>query len=270
MIPKNIIPANKRELKNYIGIGTTIKNTLTLTHRALLKMIHNPEVFFDMTLMPITFTLLFAFIFGGAISGNITNYLPTLIPGVLIMTFVTSCGSAGAQVREDADKGIMNRFKSMPIARIAPLASILIADFVKYAVAGIIVFVIGFLLGYQPDAGIIAVGVTILFLMFITWCLSWVFAWVGMIVKSASTVTSVSTMMMMPLSFLSNALVPVETMPWWLQWFVNINPLSHVITAIRLMLTNGTVGLDFLVSLGCCFLILIIFIPLTLHAYKKK
>jgi len=270
MIPKNIIPANKRELKNYIGIGTTIKNTLTLTHRALLKMIHNPEVFFDMTLMPITFTLLFAFIFGGAISGNITNYLPTLIPGILIMTFVTSCGSAGAQVREDADKGIMNRFKSMPIARIAPLASILIADFVKYAVAGIIVFVIGFLLGYQPDAGIIAVGVTILFLMFITWCLSWVFAWVGMIVKSASTVTSVSTMMMMPLSFLSNAFVPVETMPWWLQWFVNINPLSHVITAIRLMLTNGTVGLDFLVSLGCCFLILFIFIPLTLHAYKKK
>ncbi|MDR3222816.1 MAG: ABC transporter permease [Methanobrevibacter sp.] len=270
MTTKHIIPANKRELKNYIGIGTTIKNTLTLTHRAVLKMLHNPEVFADMTMMPIVFTIMFAFIFGGAVSGSISNYLPTLIPGILIMTFITSCGSAGAQIHEDANKGITNRFRSMPIAYIAPLASILIADFIKYIVAGIIVFVIGFLLGYQPNAGIIAVVISILYLMFITWCLSWVFAWVGMIVKSVSTVTAISAMLMFPLSFLSNAFVPVETMPWWLQWFVNINPLTHVISAIRILLNNGTVGSDFLLSLIGSFVLLIIFVPLTIYAYKKK
>ncbi|KZX15077.1 daunorubicin/doxorubicin resistance ABC transporter permease protein DrrB [Methanobrevibacter cuticularis] len=270
MTSKNIIPPNERKLKNYIGLGTTIKNTLTLAHRSLLQMLHNPEIIIDITLMPIMFTLIFTFLFGSSVSGDIASYLPIVIPGILIMTYVTGSGSVGAQINEDMDKGIMNRFKSMPIARIAPLAGMLISELVKYAAIGIIVFSLGFLLGYRPEAGILAVGATILFMMFITWCLSWVFAWSGIIVKSASTATALSMVIMFPLIFLSNAFVPVETLPGWLQWFANVNPLSHVINAVRMLLTNGNIGLDFWFSLGGSLVILIIFIPLTLHVFKKK
>jgi ABC-2 type transport system permease protein len=270
MTSKHIITDNKRKLKNHIGMGKIIKNSLTMTHRSLLKMFKDLEIIIDITFMPIMFTLMFAFLFGGSVSGNMNSYLPILIPGILIMTFVTSCGSVGTQIREDMNKGVMNRFRSMPIARIAPLAGILIADLVKYAVAGIIVFTIGFLLGYRPDAGILAVGASILFMMFVSWCLSWVFAWVGMMVKSASAATGLSMLIMFPLVFISNAFVPVNTLPIWLQWFANANPVSHVITAVRILLTNGTIGSDFLLSLGGSLVFLIIFIPLTLRAYNKK
>jgi ABC-2 type transport system permease protein len=126
-----IQPAVGRKLKNRIGIGFAIKNSFTLAYRAVLKMLHNPESFMDVTIMPIIFTLLFSTIFGGAISGSVKNYLPIMVPGILLMVFMTSSSGAGTQLREDMDKGITNRFKSMPIARIAPLAGILIADLIR-------------------------------------------------------------------------------------------------------------------------------------------
>jgi ABC-2 type transport system permease protein len=213
---------------------------------------------------------MFAFLFGGSVSGNMNNYLPILIPGILVMTFTTSYGSVGTQVREDMDKGIMNRFRSMPIARIAPLAGILISDLVKYAAAGVIVFTVGFLIGYRPNSGILAVGASILFMMFIAWCLSWVFAWVGMMVKSASAANGLAMLVMFPLVFLSNAFVPVNSLPMWLQWFANVNPMSHVITALRILLSDGTIGSDFWLSLLGSLVFLIIFIPLALIAYNKN
>jgi ABC-2 type transport system permease protein len=261
---------NINELKNNIGIAKVIKDSITMTHRSILKMFKNFDILIDMSFMPILFTLMFAFIFGGSIAGDMNNYLPILIPGILVMTFTTSCGSVGTQIRDDMNKGIITRFRSMPIARIAPLAGILISDLVKYAVGGVIVFIVGFLLGYRPEAGILAVGASILFIMFIAWCLSWVFALVGTMVKSAEAATGLSMVVMFPLVFLSNAFVPVNSMPIWLQWFANNNPVSHVTTAIRMILTNGIIGSDFYLGLGGALVLLIIFIPLTMRAYNKK
>jgi ABC-2 type transport system permease protein len=268
MTSKNIIIDNK--LKNNIGLGQIIKNSIIMTQRSLIKMFKSMDILIDITFMPILFTLMFAFLFGGSVSGDMNSYLPILIPGILVMTFTTSCGSVGAQIREDMNKGVMKRFKSMPIARIAPLAGILIADLVKYASAGIIVFAVGFLLGYRPDAGILAVVASILFIMAIAWCLSWVFALVGMMVKSAEAATGASMLVMFPLVFLSNAFVPISSLPTWLQWFANANPVSHVTTAVRILLNNGTIGSDFFLSLGGSLALLIIFIPLVLRFYNKS
>jgi ABC-2 type transport system permease protein len=234
-------------------------------------MFKSPEILVDFVVLPIMFTLLFTFLFGGAISGDIPNYLPVVIPGVLLMSSFTNCTTAGSKLREDVDKGTTSRFKSMPIARIAPLAGSLIADLTRYIIGGVTVFTMGYILGYRPESGIFAVIFSIFFMTFIAWCLSWVFAFISMCTKTISTASAIGVVVMFPLVFLSNAFVPAETMPDWLQYFVlNINPLSHVVTAVREFLTYGTIGTDFWLALFGALVILVVFIPLTINAYKRK
>jgi ABC-2 type transport system permease protein len=248
-----------------------VKNIFTFAYRALLKSIHNPESFMDITIMPIMFTLMFVYLFGGAISGSTSDYLPILIPGILIMTFVTSSGTSGTQIREDIEKSTTNRFKSMPIARIAPIAGALIADLVRFAVAGTVVFVMGYLVGFRPEGGVLAVVACILFAMMVGWCISWGFTYVSLSVKSVSTSSTAAMLIMFPLTFLSNAFVPTETMPHALQFFVNdINPLTKVISSGREMLNSGTFGSDIWYVLLCVLVILLIFIPLTVNKYSKE
>ncbi len=266
-----IIPAAERKLKNRIGVVTTIRNTCTFAYRALLKMFKNPEILVDFVVLPVMFTLLFTFLFGGAISGNIPNYLPIVIPGVLLMSSFTNCTTAGSKLREDVNKGITSRFKSMPIARIAPLAGSLTADLVRYVIGGTTVFVMGYILGYRPEAGIPAVIFSILFMMLVAWCMSWVFAFISMCTKTISTASAIGVVVMFPLVFLSNAFVPAGTMPSWLQYFVlHINPLSTVVTVVRQLLTYGTIGANFWFALFGALAILVVFIPLTLIAYNRK
>jgi len=271
MINTTVIHATEHKLKNRIGVGTTIRNSYTLAYRALLKMFKNPEIFVDFVVLPVMFTLLFTFLFGGAISGNIPNYLPIVIPGVLLMSTFTNCTTAGSKLREDVDKGTTSRFKSMPIARIAPLAGSLTADLVRYIMGGITVFTTGYILGYRPEAGVSSVIFSILFIMFVAWCLSWVFAFISLCTKTISTASAIGVVVMFPVVFLSNAFVPAETMPRWLQYFVlHINPLSRVVIVVRQMLTYGTIGNDFWFVLLCAFALLIVFIPLTVNVYKRK
>ena len=264
-----IIPAHERDLKNRVSFGTALKNTFTFAYRALLKVIHNPESLLDVTLMPILFTLMFTYLFGGAISGGITSYLPIIIPGILIQTCVTSCGNAGTQLREDTDKSISNRFKSMPIARISPLAGVLTADLLRYAIAGAIVFIVGAVIGYRP--GFLNVVACIGFVMFVGWCLSWLFAFVAMTAKSVSSASMYAMLIMFPLTFLSNVFVPTDTMPKVLRIFAEyINPVSRAITAVREILGNGAIGADFWYALAGSLAILVVFVPLTLWTYMRN
>lgn len=266
-----IIPAAERKLKNRVGVGRAISNTSTIAYRALLKMFKSPEIFVDFIVLPVMFTLLFTFLFGGAISGDIHSYLPIVIPGVLLMASFTNCTTAGSKLREDVDKGTTSRFKSMPIARIAPLAGSLIADIVRYAMGGITVFTMGYILGYRPEAGISAVIFSILFITFVAWSLSWVFAFISLCTKTISTASAIGVVVMFPLVFLSNAFVPAETMPDWLQYSVlRINQLSRVVTTVRQLLAYGSTGADFWFALFGALVILGAFIPLTLIAYKRK
>lgn len=247
-----------------------LRNTLVFTYRSLLKAVKNPESFMDITIMPILFTLMFTFLFGGAVSGDIQSYLPIIIPGILTLTCVMASGNAGAQLREDADKSITARFKAMPIARIAPLAGALTADLARYAVAGIIVFAVGGILGLRPQAGFWAVLASIGFMMVLGWCLSWLFSFVALKVKSAATASSFTMIISFPLMFLSNGFSPTSTMPVPLRFFAdNINPLSKAVTAIRQLLDQGTIGTDFWLALAGAAVILAVFIPLTMHAYRK-
>ncbi len=135
-----IVPGAQRRLKNRVTLRMTISNSLTMAYRNLLLIRRTPQQLFDVTIQPILFTLMFVYLFGGAISGSVSGYLPIIIPGILAQTALTASMATGVQLREDMDKGVFYRFKSMPIARIAPLTGPLLADVVRYAIATSLTF----------------------------------------------------------------------------------------------------------------------------------
>lgn len=257
-------------LRNRPGFVQTLRNSLTMAYRGLLKIRHTPEQLFDVTLQPILFTLMFTYIFGGAISGDVHSYLPVIIPGILVQTVISTSIVTGVQLREDMDKGVFDRFRSLPIARIAPLAGALFADTVRYAIATVLTFCMGYLMGFRPEGGIGSVAVAGVLVIACSWCVSWIFAFFGVIARSASSVQGISMIILFPLTFLSNAFVPVETMPKWLQWFVNVNPISHLVSAVRELVNAGSFGQDVAISLAGAAVIVAVFAPLTVKAYMRK
>ncbi|WP_169082413.1 ABC transporter permease [Paenibacillus sp. PL91] len=259
-----------RELKNYTSFGQTLRNSLTMAYRGLLKIRRTPEQLFDVTLQPIIFTLMFTYIFGGAISGDVVSYLPVIIPGILVQTVITTSIVTGVQLREDMDKGVFDRFKSLPIARIAPLAGALLADTVRYTIATVLTFTMGYIMGYRPDGGLGSVAIAAILVIICSWSISWIFAFFGVIARTASSVQGISMIVLFPLTFLSNAFVPVDTMPGWLQWFVNVNPISHLVTAVRELANTGTIGSDLGISLIGAAVIVAIFAPITVRAYMRR
>ncbi|MBS4174419.1 ABC transporter permease [Bacillus sp. FJAT-49736] len=262
--------AVEHQLRNKTSFRQSVRNSLTMAYRGLLKIRRTPEQLFDVTIQPIIFTLMFTYIFGGAISGNVHNYLPVIIPGILVQTVITTSIVTGVQLREDMDKGVFDRFKSLPIARIAPLAGALLADTIRYTIATVLTFTMGYIMGYRPDGGLGAVAVAGLLVIVCSWAISWIFAFFGVIARTASSVQGISMLVLFPLTFLSNAFVPAETMPHVLQWFVKINPISHLVTAVRELANSGTIGWDLTASLIGAAAIVLIFAPITVKAYMRR
>lgn len=251
------------------GIAETAGQTLIMAWRALKKMRRNPEQFFDVTIQPLLFTAMFAYIFGGAISGNVQRYLPLLIPGIVAQTVLTTCMSTGVQLREDMEKGVFDRFKSLPMARVAPLAGPMVADLVRYLIAAGLTFVMGLILGYRPGGGVLGVLGAIVLAMFTGWALAWIFTWIGTIARSARAVQGISMMILFPLTFLSNAFVPVTTLPGWLAAFVKVNPVSHLVSATRDLANNGVVSSQAGWTLVAGLVVIAVFAPLSIRSYRR-
>ncbi|MDQ1129596.1 ABC transporter permease [Microbacterium sp. SORGH_AS_0888] len=269
-VPSRIVPAEDRHLKNRTSVAQTVQNTFTMAYRGLVKIRRTPEQLIDVTVQPIIFTLMFAYIFGGAIAGDVQSYLPALIPGILVQTVITTSVVTGTQLREDMDKGVFDRFRSLPIARIAPLSGALLADTVRYAIATTLTFAMGYVMGYRPAGGLGAVIGAGVLVIVCSWAISWIFAFFGVIARTASSVQGISMLILFPLTFLSNAYVPVDTLPSWLAWFANINPISHLVTAVRDLANNGAVSGDLWISLLGAAVIVAVFAPLTVRAYMRK
>jgi ABC-2 type transport system permease protein len=264
-----IVPVAQRNLRKRVSFRDSIRHTFAMAYRTLLLIKRTPQQLFDVTVQPIIFTLLFTFLFGGAISGSWQNYLPIIIPGILVQTVITACMATGVQLREDMDKGVFNRFKSMPISRISPLTGALLTDMIRYGIATGLTLLMGSLLGYHWASFEGAVlGATLIIIA--AWCISWIFAFFGTIARSASFVQGISTLVLFPLVFLSGAFVPTSTLPDWLRAFVSINPLTYVVSAIQELFNQGIVGNDFWFSLIGSLLVVLIFAPLTLAAYLRK
>ena len=248
----------------------TISQTLIMAWRALKKMRRNPEQFFDVTLQPLLFTAMFAYLFGGAVSGNVHSYLPLLIPGIIAQTVLTTCMATGVNLREDMEKGVFDRFKALPMARIAPLAGPMVADLVRYLIAAGLTFLTGVIIGYRPGGGVLGVLGAIVLAVFTGWALAWIFTWFGTIAKSARSVQGMSMLILFPLTFLSNAFVPVSSLPGWLAAFVKVNPVSHLVSATRALANQGTISGEVGWTLLAGLVVIAIFAPLSVRSYRRQ
>jgi ABC-2 type transport system permease protein len=257
-------------LEKRTGFMGLLKDTLIMAKRDLLKIKHNPDSLMDVTLVPVIFMLLFTCLFGGAIAGNISAYLPTIVPGIFVFQMISATSGAGTQLREDMETGVFDRFKSLPIARVAPLTGILLTDIVRYIIAAIFSLGTGIVMGWRPTAGFVYLIPACFIVFFACWCVSWIFALVGILVKSSGTISGVSMLISMLLGFLSNAIVSPDTFPAPLRIFAKINPVTHLVNAFNAIVNTGTFGAEAMTALGVSAVFAVIIIPVTIIVYRKK
>jgi ABC-2 type transport system permease protein len=244
--------------------------SLTFGWRAVLKIKHVPMQLFDVTAFPIMITLMFTFLFGGALAGSTTDYLQFFLPGVLVQAVVFITMYTGVALNTDISKGIFDRFRTLPIWQPAALVGALLGDMLRYTIAGTVVVLLGLVLGFRPDGGIVGVLLAMALLVGFSFCLSWIWTALGLVVKTPESVMGISSMILFPLTFISNIFVDPKTMPWWLQAVVEVSPITLITAAVR-GLMHGTASFDQLmwVFVSCAVLIAI-FGPLTMRLYGSK
>jgi len=257
------------QTRAHASLAESVSQTLSLAWRALKKMRRNPEQFFDVTIQPLLFTAMFACVFGGAISGDVADYLPLMVPGIVAQTVLTTCMATGVTLREDMETGVFDRFKALPTARVGPLAGPMVADLVRYLIAATLTFATGIAMGYRPGGGVLGVAAAILLSVFAGWSLAWIFTWIGTLARSARSVQGLSIMILFPLTFLSNAFVPVDTLPGWLRSFVEVNPVSHLVAATRDLANHATVSGEVGWTILAGLAVIAIFAPLAVRTYRR-
>jgi ABC-2 type transport system permease protein len=242
---------------------------LTFAWRGMLKVKHVPEQLLDATITPVMFVLMFTYLFGGAISGSTGEYLDYILPGILVMSVTFTTVYSGVALNTDMTKGVVDRFRSLPVARSAPLVGSLLGDSVRYFSAGTVIIVLGLILGFRPEAGVpgaaAALGLVVLF----SFGLSWVFTTVGLLMRSPNAVLNSGFMVLFPITFLSNVFVPPETLPRALEAFVDVNPISILASASRGLMAGDAAASDILISLGVAALLTAVFAPLTTRLYRR-
>jgi ABC-2 type transport system permease protein len=217
--------------------------SLTFGWRALLKIKHVPEQLADVIFIPILFTLMFTYLFGGALSGSTGDYLQSLLPGTLAMTLVLVSVYTGVGLNTDITKGAFDRFRSLPIWRPAALVGALLGDAARNLLAAAIVIALGLAMGFRPHGGAVGVLLAVALLLVFSFSVAWIWTALALVLRTPSAVSNVSLLLVFPLTFASNVFVQPRTMPSWLRAFVDVNPISHLVTAERgLMHGTATAG----------------------------
>jgi daunorubicin/doxorubicin transport system permease protein len=249
---------------------SALSATLTFGWRGMLKVKHVPEQLLDATLTPVLFTLLFTYMFGGAIAGSTAEYLQFLLPGILVMSVLFTTVYSGVALTTDATKGVVDRFRSLPIWPPAPLVGAVLGDSVRYLVAATVVVALGLVLGFRPAAGLGGVLAAIALVVVFAFGLAWVFTTVGLLMRTPSAVMNGGFMALFPLTFLSSAFVSPRTLPGWLEAFVSVNPISHVVTASRGLMEGAASAGQIGLVLVTAVVLTAVFAPLTTYLYRNK
>ena len=238
--------------------------------RALLKIKHVPEQLFDVIAIPVIFTLMFTYLFGGALAASASRYLQFILPGTLVMAVLLVTMYAGVGLNADASKGVSDRFRSLPIWRLAPIAGALLGDVARYLLAASLVVVLGVAMGFRPAGGAPGVLAGIGLLLLFALSLSWAWTTLGLLLRTPQAVMSAGTAVLFPLTLASNVFVRPQTMPGWLQAFVTVNPVSHLVTAERALMhgqaATGQVGWVLLASAA----LVAVFAPATAYLYGRQ
>jgi ABC-2 type transport system permease protein len=244
--------------------------SLTFGWRALLKIKHVPEQLFDVTAFPIMFTLMFTYLFGGALAGSTGEYLHFLLPGILVQTVVFITIYTGFTLNTDITKGVFDRFRSLPVWRPSVLVGALLGDAARYTMASTMVIVLGLILGFRPAGGVVGVLLSVALVLVFSFSLSWIWTMLGLVLRTPNSVMGVSMMILFPLTFASNIFVDPQTMPSWLEAIVSANPITHLVTAVRGLMHGAVTAEQIVWVLLTSGLLIAVFAPLTMYLYRNK
>ncbi|HUQ06383.1 MAG TPA: ABC transporter permease [Kofleriaceae bacterium] len=247
-----------------------LSSVITLAWRAMLKIKHVPFQLFDVTVTPIMFTLLFTYIFGGALAGSPREYIQYLLPGIVVQTIVFITVYTGVGLNTDIQKGLYDRFRSLPMWQPSPLLGALLGDLFRYSVATALILIIGLILGFRPQGGALGVLAAVALVLSFAVALSWLWIIIGMLVRTPESVMTTSFVFLMPLTFASDIFVGLKTMPGWLQTVVGNNPVTFLATASRKLMHGQPAGGDVLRVLLSSAVILLIAVPIAIRLYRKE
>lgn len=250
--------------------ATAPSGVATLAWRAMLKIKHVPFQLFDVTVMPIMFTLLFTYIFGGALAGSPREYIQYLLPGVLVQTIIFITVYTGVGLNTDIHKGLYDRFRSLPMWQPAPLFGALAGDLFRYSVASALILIVGLILGFRPEGGVVGVLLAVALVMVFCSALAWCWIIIGMLVRTPESVMTTSFVFLMPLTFASNIFVDQRTMPGWLQAVVGRNPVTHLANASRGLMHGEPVWTEVVWVLVASAAIVLVSSPVAMRMYRKE
>lgn len=247
-----------------------LRHTLTLAWRSLVQIKHNPVELLDLSIQPVMFVLLFTYVFGGAISGSPGEYLTFALPGIIVQNAFFATMTTGFGLNNDLTKGVFDRLRALPIARWAPLAGRILADTVKQAWSVSLLIGVGMILGFRLQNGVLGLLGAFALLLAFSLAAAWVSVLVGVLVSEPEKVQIFGFMVIFPLTFTSNAFVPTETMPGWLQAWVEVNPVTVLADALRGLLVGGPVAAPVLQSLLWGVALAAVFAPLAVRALRRR
>src|ERR687893_693644 len=243
---------------------SAVSNALVFGWRAVLKFRHVPEQLFDLVMTPIMFTLLFTYVFGGALAGSPRQYLQFFLPGILVQTILFNAVYSGINLSTDLGKGLFDRFRSLPIWPLAPFAGLMVGDVLRHLIAAAIILTVGLILGYRPEAGFAGVLAAFALLVAIGFGMGWIFLVLGLLIRTPTTVMTLGFTFLFPVIFASNIMVDPATMPGWLRAIVEVNPVSLMTTAMRSLMAGGAGFGQIVLALSAPVVLTILLAPTTL------
>jgi len=246
------------------------RHVVALAKRSLIKMWRTPEALIDVTLQPIIFLLMFTYIFGGAIAGSSSDYLQFLLPGLLGQSIAMAGVALGQNLNADIEKGVFDRFRSLPIGRSVPLVGAVSADVVRYFLLCVVTLGFGMIMGFRIETNTAAAVAAVLLAIAFALCFCWISVFVGMKARTSGAVQGIMFLIVLPLSFASNTFVPTSTMPSWLEAFANFNPISQLVTTMRGLMVGGPVATSLMWTLAWMAVLLVVFVPLALRGYRRR
>jgi oleandomycin transport system permease protein len=253
-----------------VGPIEGLRQTGTLAWRTLVQIRHNPWELGDFSFQPVMFVLLFTYVFGGAIAGSTGDYLTFALPGIIVMNMLFVTMYVGLGLNTDLTKGMFDRLRSLPVARWAPLAGRITADLAKQAWSVALLLGVGAALGFRLGTSVVALLGAVALLLTFALAFSWVSVLVGVLAKDPERVQLFGFTALFPITFVSNVFVPTETMPGWLRAFVEVSPVTILADATRGLLVGGPVAEPVVGSLLWAAVILLIFAPLSVWAFKRR
>src|SRR5688572_20888920 len=267
-----VIPTGKDALswRERPAPTSALSAVVTLAWRAMLKIKHVPFQLFDVTITPIMFTLLFTYVFGGALAGSTQEYIQFLLPGILVQTIIFITVYTGMGLNSDIQKGLFDRFRSLPMWQPAPVLGALAGDVFRYSMASLLIIVLGVILGFRPGAGPLGVLLAFLLVLLFAFAVSWIWIIFGMKVKTPESVMTTSFLFLMPLTFASNIFVELGTMPPWLQAVVKHNPVTHLTEASRALMQGTDGSTHVLWVLVASAAVVAVSAPLAMRMYNRE